>query len=149
MVNPGSRPLRLDSLRVADCMHHGILSCRAEAPLAEAAALMARHHVHAVAVVRAGASRPIGFVSVRDVVAAAAADQETTALAAAATAPLTVSADASVQRAAQLMSEHGVTHLIVVDAASGYPTGVLSALDVAAAYASIADGPSHEPDSAA
>lgn len=39
-------------------------------------------------------------------------------------------------RAAQLMVEHGVAHLIVLDAASGHPIGVISTLDVAAVYAS-------------
>jgi CBS domain-containing protein len=49
--------------------------------------------------------------------------------------PVAVSADESLDRAAQLLSEHGVSHLIVVDAASGYPAGVLSTLHIAAAYA--------------
>jgi CBS domain-containing protein len=34
-------------------------------------------------------------------------------------------------RAAQLMAEHDVSHLIVVGEASGRPEGVLSSLDVA------------------
>jgi CBS domain-containing protein len=34
-----------------------------------------------------------------------------------------------------MMAEHGVSHLIVLDHAGGYPTGVLSTLDVAAVYA--------------
>ena len=38
--------------------------------------------------------------------------------------------------AAQLMIEHGVSHLVVREAASGYPVGVLSTLDIAAVYAS-------------
>ena len=33
------------------------------------------------------------------------------------------------------MTEHGVAHLVVVDAASGYPVGILSTLDLAALYA--------------
>ena len=36
------------------------------------------------------------------------------------------------------MAEHGVNHLIVLDAASGYPVGIVSSLDIAAAYG--ADG---------
>jgi len=35
------------------------------------------------------------------------------------------------------MREHGVSHLVVVDRASGYPLGVLSTLDVAAVYADV------------
>ena len=33
------------------------------------------------------------------------------------------------------MSEHGVSHLVVLDAANGHPSGILSTLDVAALYA--------------
>jgi CBS domain-containing protein len=33
------------------------------------------------------------------------------------------------------MSEHGVSHLVVLDAANGHPIGILSTLDVAAVYA--------------
>ena len=53
----------------------------------------------------------------------------------AATEPLSVSAGESIQHAAQLMSEHGVSHLVVLDAANGHPSGILSTLDVAALYA--------------
>ena len=53
----------------------------------------------------------------------------------AATAALMVSPGESLQRAAQLMTEHGTAHLVVVEPASGRPVGVLSTLDVAAALA--------------
>jgi CBS domain-containing protein len=33
------------------------------------------------------------------------------------------------------MADRGVSHLIVVDAHSGHPSGILSALDIAAVYA--------------
>lgn len=36
---------------------------------------------------------------------------------------------------ARQMVEHCVSHLVVVDPATGHPIGILSALDVAAAYA--------------
>ena len=35
----------------------------------------------------------------------------------------------------QLTAEYGVSHLIVLDASSGEPVGVLSTLDIASAYA--------------
>jgi CBS domain-containing protein len=41
--------------------------------------------------------------------------------------------DDTLMRAAQLMTEHAVTHLLVVDPAGGLPVGVLSTLDVARA----------------
>jgi CBS domain-containing protein len=125
----------LKHIRVQDAMHHGILSCSHEAPLAEVAGIMAKHRVHAVALTNGEAERPKGIVSDLDVVTAAANGEETTAGQAAATEPLTVSAEERLDRAAQLMSEHGVSHLVVLDGAGGFPIGVLSTLDIAAVYA--------------
>ena len=116
-------------------MHHGILSCAADAPLGEVAGLMATHHIHAVAVTDGAGERPIGVVSALDVVAAAASGEEPTAIQAAATEPLAVSAHESLARAAQLMTEHAVSHLVVLEPSSGHPVGVLSTLDIAAVYA--------------
>ncbi len=124
-------------VRVVDCMHHGILSCDATAPLDEVAAIMAKHRVHAVAVTNGDGHRIIAVVSDIDVVAAAATGDAPTALEVAATEPLAISARESVHHAAQLMSEHGVSHLVVIDAQSGYPAGILSTLDVAALYANM------------
>jgi CBS domain-containing protein len=115
-------------------MHGGILSCSAEAPLNEVAGLMARHRVHAVAIIAGPGGRPTGVVSDLDVAAAVASGEERTAGQVAATEPLAVSADEHIDRAARMMVEHGVSHLIVLDHEGGYPTGVLSTLDVAAVY---------------
>jgi CBS domain-containing protein len=76
--------LELDHIRVRDAMHHGILSCAADAPLAEVAAMMAKHHVHAVAINAAGNAQPAGIVSDLDAVAAMIGGQEPTAAQAAA-----------------------------------------------------------------
>jgi CBS domain-containing protein len=126
---------KLEHIRVQDIMHHGILSCGGDTPLGEVAGIMAKHHVHAVAVTDVEGKRPLGVVSALDVVAAAASGEEPTALQAAATEPFAVSADERLPRAAQLMAEHGVSHLVVLDAASGHPMGVLSTLDLVAVYA--------------
>jgi CBS domain-containing protein len=127
--------LDLRHIRVHDCMHHGILSCSADAPLGEVAGIMAKHRVHAVAVTNGDGRRVAAVISDLDVVAAAATGREPTALQVAATEPLTISAGEPMHHAAQLMVEHGVSHLVVVDPASGYPVGVLSTLDVAVLYA--------------
>jgi len=127
--------LALRHIRVHDCMHHGILSCAGDAPLGEVAGMMAKHRVHAVAVTNGDGRRVIAIVSDLDVAAAAADGREPTALEVAATEPLTVSASEPMHHAAQLMVEHGVSHLVVVDPASGYPVGILSTLDVAVLYA--------------
>jgi CBS domain-containing protein len=125
----------LDHLRVHDAMHQGILSCAADAPLGEIATIMAKHRVHAVTVINGDSQRPVGVVSDLDVVVAMASGAQCSALQTAATEPLAVSAEDSLQRAAQLMAEHGVSHLVVQDAAGGYPIGVLSTLDLAAVFA--------------
>ena len=135
MADIGSTGRALAHVRVRDCMHLGILSCAGDAPLSEVAAIMAKHHVHAVAVANRSGGRPIGIVSDVEVVAAAARGAEPTALEGATKGAHTISADRSMATAARLMAEHGVTHLVVLDGASGYPIGVLSSLDVAAVYA--------------
>ena len=137
MTNSKNRVSDLVHVRVADCMHHGILSCPADAPLAEVAAIIAGRGVHAVVVTDDDRGRPVGVVSDLDVVAAAADGSDLTASQIAATEPLAVSSDESLQRAAQVMAEHRVAHLIVVDAASGYPVGVLAASDIAAVSARV------------
>ncbi len=124
-----------EHVRVRDVMHHGIKSCSDDASLSEVAGIMARHHIHAVAVTNGRGLRPVGVVTDLDVVAAATSGKELSAIEAAAAEPLGVSADASLLRAAQLMAEHRVSHLLVLNSASGYPIGILSTLDIAAVYA--------------
>lgn len=125
----------LSYIRVQDVMRQGILSCDADAPLGEVAAMMARNRVHAIAVRKEGGLRPVGVVFDHDVVAAMASGAQPTAMEAAATEPLAVSAGDSVRRAAQLMTEQHVSHLVVNDARSGYPIGIVSTLDLAAVMA--------------
>jgi len=127
---------QLAHIRVGDCMHQGIFACGPDASAREVAAVMAKHHVHAVAVKNDGSDRPVGIISALDVVAAAASGEEPTAARIAGTEFVTVSANQTVQHAAQLMTEHGVSHLIVLEAASGLPIGVVSTLDIASLYSS-------------
>jgi CBS domain-containing protein len=118
-------------------MHAGIVSCSADAPVTEVARMMGDHRVHAIAVAEIGHGRPWGtwrIVSDMDVMAAVAAAGELTAREMAATEAATVSADESLEDAAQAMSKHNVAHLVVLDSVGGYPVGIISTLDVASAY---------------
>ena len=126
----------MEHLRVADCMHAGVLTCSVATPRDEVAGIMTKHRVHAVPIVD-DKRRPIDLVSALDVVAAASSGKlSVTAHVAAATEPLiTISADAPLDRAAKLMTRHRVHHLIVVDPPGGYPVGILSTLDIAALVA--------------
>jgi CBS domain-containing protein len=136
MTDPSTYSTRLSSIRVRDCMHHGMLSCGPDDSLRDVAATMAIHRVHSVLITGRKGGRPLGVVSDLDVAAAAAeGDDQATAQDAAGAQPITVSADAPVQDAARLMNDRRVTHLVVVEGASGYPTGVISTLDVASVYA--------------
>jgi CBS domain-containing protein len=130
-----TRHSQLAHIRVGDCMHHGIFACGHDASARDVAALMAKHHVHAVAVTNDESDRPVGIISALDIVAAAASGEELTADRIAGTEFVSVSANQSVQRAAQLMTEHGVSHLIVLEAASGLPIGILSTFDIGSLYA--------------
>ena len=121
---------------VSAAMHSGVLTCGKDASLADVAALMATHRVHCIVVTDEPATDESlwGIVSDLDLAAAASVRDldEQTAGATAATVVLTVGPGESVQRAAQLMTEHGTTHLVVADAARR-PTGIISTLDIAAA----------------
>lgn len=122
-------------VRVRDCMHHGVYTCAAGDSLREVAAIMANRRVHAVVITNGNGSRAVGVVSDLDVVAAVAVGAHCTAAQAAATETVTVRADQTLLAAAQLMNEHAVSHVVVVDPAEDYPLGVLSSLDVAGIYA--------------
>lgn len=129
----------LSRIRVRDVMHTGILTTDAETPLRTVAGLMARQHLHAIAVAdRTAMGRPYAFVTAIDVARAAAEDTEQTAGQAAANrepAVLILSADERLGDAARKFVDRGVSHAVVVDPDTAHPVGILSTLDVAAAYA--------------
>jgi CBS domain-containing protein len=126
---------RLDAIAVRDAMHEGVLSCTEDTPLSTVASLMATHGVHCIVVTDADDRAVWGVVSDLDLVAAAGVRDldEQSAGGSAATPVLAIGPAEMLQRAAQMMTEHGVAHLLVVDEVTGRPAGVLSTLDVARA----------------
>ena len=127
----------LAHVHVKDVMHTGILTTDPSTPLRVVARLMADQRVHAVAVADPDhGRRPWGIVSTLDVAAAAAQGLDGTAGEAATGDIVTVSSTECIEYAAQIMAEEKLEHLIVVDPATGHPAGILSTLDVAAAYGS-------------
>jgi CBS domain-containing protein len=89
-----------------------------------------------------------GVVSDLDLVAGASVRdlEEQSAGGTAASPVVTIAADDTLQRAAQLMTEHASAHLLVVDPGSRLPVGVLSTLDVARAVAPVADAADREKE---
>lgn len=128
----------LDQARVADVMRVGVLSCAPETSLRDLAQTMSSHRVHCVVVtdLGGGQERAWGIASDLDVAASAGPDADRRpAREVARTALVTVGPDASVVEAAHLMAENDTTHLVVVEAGDGTPTGVVSTLDIAAVLA--------------
>jgi CBS domain-containing protein len=125
--------------RVDDVMRPGIISCNPETDLTTVARTMAADHVHAV-VVSGTEPRPggehlaWGIVTALDLVAAALPGVDAPdAAALASTEIVTVDVAEPLQSAAQLMVEHQLTHLLVVDRAR--PVGIISTLDIAGCLA--------------
>jgi CBS domain-containing protein len=127
------RGASLDSVRVEETMHRGIVGCRPEASLFAVARLMAAHRIHAVVVADGSAESSWGIVSDLDLAGAASAGalHERTAGETATTPGVVVSPDETLARAAQLMREYDTHHLIVLGRGSRRPMGVISTLDVA------------------
>ncbi len=143
-VELSGRPERPVDVRVIDAMHPGMIFCPPETQLATVARMMASYRVHAI-IVHALDDDDLpggggwGVVTDADLVRAALGGdlETTTARQVAATPVLTVATADPLERAMQLMVEHEVTHLIVVERHSTRPIGVISTLDVARALAGL------------
>jgi CBS domain-containing protein len=137
MVHHATPSTRIAALHVSDAMHAGVLTCYRDTALSEVAATMARERVHCLVVESESGERgdPWGVVSDLDLVAAATVRDldEQTAGGSAATPLVMVAPSETLGRAAQLMTEHATSHLLVVDAIAQQPVGVLSTIDIAAA----------------
>lgn len=120
-------------------MRPGILSCGPEDDLTTVARTMAANHVHAVVVsglesTPSGGERLTwGLISALDLASAALSGADSDAGALASSEIVTVDLGEPLTRAAQLMVEHQLTHLLVVSGVR--PVGVISTLDVAACLA--------------
>ncbi|MBD0338830.1 MAG: CBS domain-containing protein [Thermoleophilia bacterium] len=134
MTLAASHPL--SRLPVSAAMHEGVITCDRDAPLSEVARLMSEESVHCV-VVAGAEGLPWALISDLDLTAAASVRGliGQTAAATAATPVVTVRPDETLERAAQLMTEHGISHLVVAEPGGSHPLGVLSTLDIARAAA--------------
>lgn len=137
-------PYDLDSIRVADAMHYGVIRCSPETPLSSVAKLMAEHRVHCVVVAEELGNHVSlwGVIADLDLIAAVSVRALKGQLAggSATSFATTVDPNETLQRAAELMTEQASTHLVVTDPTSGQPLGVLSTLDIATALASLVGG---------
>jgi CBS domain-containing protein len=136
-LHPVTKLHPFETLKVGDAMHPGVVSCPPETSLHAVAALMSMHGMHCVFVFdyeheRDDTDAFLGIVSDLDLVAAAWAGLGTRTAAQSAVTPiLTVTTEDALEDAAELMVEHSMTHLCVVDTTAGRPVGVLSTIDIA------------------
>jgi CBS domain-containing protein len=121
---------------VVDAMRVGIVSCPPDTPLRDVARIMATYRIHCVVVSEMEGANPTGVIADVDLAAAASSgSRKANAGQLARTEPVSVAAYDSLARAAQLMAEHEVSHLVVIQPHSRNPVGVLSALDLAGVLA--------------
>lgn len=132
---PHTRPRPFGERTVDEFATIGILSCTPDAPLDEVAWLMSNNRVHAIVVVDDQVPEP-PVISDTDLIAAAASGHFDGLCARdiAGTEAVSVAQDETLDRAAQLVAEHRVGHLIVRDRAR-MPVGIISSLDLARAIA--------------
>ena len=134
-------PVPFETAIVQDAMSPGVISCPPETPLRVVARMMATFSVHSVFVFEHRDeddedAQLWGIVSDLDLVAAGRLDvDQRTAGASAVTPIVAVRTDAPLVHAADLMAQHGIAHLAVVEPASGRPIGVISTLDIARSIA--------------
>ncbi|MGH3018008.1 MAG: CBS domain-containing protein [Gaiellaceae bacterium] len=127
----------LDRATVAEAMHPGVITCPHGASLRTVARMMAAYRVHCVVVfderAEADGRSFWGVVSDLDLAAGLGENNldECNAGQIAGSPVVTVPSDETLDRAAQLMTEHGSAHLVVVEPGTGLPVGVLSTLDLA------------------
>ncbi len=125
-----------EDAKVYDAMRVGIVSCQPETKLLDVARIMAGYEIHSVVVSQVeGDGDPWGIVTSLDLARAADRLDSLTAGEAASTDLVTIESNQSLARAAELMAEHRVTHLIAVQPDTGRPAGMISARTIAAALA--------------
>jgi CBS domain-containing protein len=123
-----------DEAKVHDAMRLGVVTCRPQTPLKDVARIMVSYQIHSVVVDDPQASmHPWGIVTNLELAVGATSDEpDLTAGDVAKTEDLvTVEANESLVKAAQLMADHGVSHLVAVQPETGRPVGVISALGIA------------------
>ncbi len=120
---------------VSEAMHRGIVACRPSATLSEVARTMVAGNLHCVAI---ASDRPAESPTLHAVITdlellrwANGVNAHRRAGQIARTPAVKITPDASVQEATEMMVEHAVDHLVVVDTEHRAPIGIIAALDVA------------------
>jgi CBS domain-containing protein len=121
-----------EDAKVHDAMRVGVITCRPETKLSDVARMMVGYDVHSVVVAEAQAREaPWGIVTSIDLARRPDELDSLTAGEVASTDLVTIDSSETLGRAAELMAEHRVTHLIAVQPDTGRPAGMISARGLA------------------
>jgi CBS domain-containing protein len=119
---------------VHDAMRVGVITCHPETKLTDVARMMVGYSAHSIVVADVeGGGDLWGIVTSLDLAAAADRLKSLTAGEVASTDLITIRSNEPLKRAAELMAEHRVTHLIALQPDSDQPVGMISARGIAAA----------------
>jgi CBS domain-containing protein len=122
-----------ERVTVGDAMRDEVIYCAPDTSPRGVARIMAQDRIHCVLI---GGVADWSVVTDLDLIRAVDRDIDHLSAAEIAAGELpTVDVGEPLERARALMVEHEVTHVLVLDAGSGRPVGVLSALDIAAILA--------------
>lgn len=125
-----------DAAKVHDAMRVGVVTCRPETRLVDVARMMAGYGIHSVVVEDVqGKGGLWGIVTSLDLTRSANRLEGLTAGDVASTDLVTIASNEPLERAAKLMADHGIAHLVAVQPESGRPAGMISARGIAAALA--------------
>lgn len=125
-----------EDAKVRDAMRVGVITCRPETILSDVARMMVGYDVHSVVVADVDPQRGLwGIVTSVDLARVAGDLDAVTARDVATTDLTTIRSNESLRRAAEIMAEDGITHLIVLQPDSDDPVGVISARGLAGALA--------------
>jgi CBS domain-containing protein len=120
---------------VRQVMRHGVVSVPEHALLESVRRAMTDHTVHAVLVEERTTGRPMGWVRAESLLTWMNLEPEPVHAHRAITeAVVTIAPDAPLREAVSALSRHGVTHLLVCGEGDRAAEGVVTALDVVAAW---------------
>ena len=122
--------------RVHNVMRVGVITCRPQTKLSDVARMMVGYEIHSVVVAEVGEASPWGIVTSLDLARFPDELDSLTAGDVASQGLVTIKSDAPLEEAANLMAEHGISHLIAVQPdQEEHPAGMISARDLTLALA--------------
>ncbi len=131
------KPANLERRVVGDVMSRGLVVCRADTPVAAAARTMAERHSRSIIIVDVN-GHPLGVVTGFDLLGFVGDGDAQQPVSRLMHPPVTITPDASLRQAADLMLRHHLHRLVVVDPAypDGMPLGLISTSDIVVEMAS-------------